>query len=108
MLAHFVYNGLYPVGKRFGLGLSVGLGIDAYDRLCVRFAQVHPAFGEIDFHTVDIGYPLAGEAVLDSREYRVDINVGRELYLCLVYFVCGKPGTYLADLLARFGEHGEE
>lgn len=98
----------YGCGQGGCLVGIVGLGVDADDGLGVRFAQVYPAVGKVDFHAVDVGNLLVGIAGLDSGEYGVDVGAGLEHELHLHNLVGRVCGAELAHGLARFCKQGQE
>ena len=83
------YNRFYVLSQSIGLLHGRRLGIDAYYRFGIGLAQMNPAVGEVNLHTVDVGYRFGSVTLLYSLEYCVDINVGVS---CILFFAMAYSG----------------
>lgn len=66
--------GKHLLGQCVGFGSGMGLAIDADDRLGVALAEMSPAVGEIDLHTVDGAYTLVLVFLLHLAEDAVNVH----------------------------------
>ena len=70
-------------GECIGCRLVAAFAVNADNRFGIRFAQVHPFGGEIDFHAVDVGDLFSGMFRLHLCQNLVYVNIGRQFDLVL-------------------------
>ena len=82
-VAYLFYLADETLRQRVGLGHGFRLGVDADDRLGVRFAQMNPVLREVDFHAVYIVHVFTGITLLYLTQYFIHIDRRRQLDLVL-------------------------